>query len=135
METLHTYRCMVSAKSKFICTLKANKKILHKKTGRKRKTKESVNPLLMAGDLTKSDTGTAEVFSAILPQFCLVRLVLRPFRSLSFPAESMRVKQYPQKRKTGLGITQAYTSPWVHVECIHQDADVVARQLSLHSPL
>lgn len=96
---------MGSGKSKLIWSLKVNKKGLYKKMGSKRKIKESVGPLLRAGDLMKRHTGSAEIFSAILPHFCLVRLVLTPLRSLSFPAESVGVKQYPQKRKIGLGIT------------------------------
>lgn len=93
-----------SGKSTLIWSLKANKKGLYKKMGSKRKIKKNVGLLLRAGHLMKRHTGSAEIFSAILPHFCLVRLVLTPLRSLSFPAE-VGVKQYPQKRKIGLGIT------------------------------
>ena len=66
-----------SGKSKIIWSLKVSKKGLCKKMASKRKTKSSMGPLLREGDIMKRDTGSTEIFSAILPQFCLVRLVTR----------------------------------------------------------
>lgn len=66
--------------------------------------------LIMAGDL--GDKEYAEVFSQMYLSVCFS---FRPPRSLSLPAESVRVKQYPPLRKIVRNhLTQLYTHNYTH---------------------